>query len=137
MPADTPLQRGPRQTATPTSGIQVIAHTLNSVKRLGQSCWTEAYAAAKRGHHTRELDKALPGTHTKTLYDCLARSKAAILAQMRTEKCRLISYLHTIGAEDTDLCECGQRETVKHVMLDCRRWTLERQELRAAVGNRD
>ena len=100
----------------------VAAKIQNEVKILGQNHWVNLYGADKRGKHTRELDRALPGTHTKLLSDRLTRPKAAILAQMRTGKCKLKSYLHSIGAEDSDVCECGQKETVKHVLLDCRRW---------------
>lgn len=56
---------------------------------------------------------------------------------MRTGKCRLKAYLHAIQAEESDLCECGQKETVKHVVLDCRVWTTERQELRATLKDKD
>ena len=94
------------------------------------------YEASKGGKHIRGLDKALPGSHTKLLYDRLTRPKASILAQMRTCKCKLKSYLHSIGAEDSNVCECGQKETVKHVLLDCGRWNEERQELKAAVRDR-
>lgn len=45
-------------------------------------------------------------------------------------------HLYTIGAEYSDLCECGEKETVKHVLLDCRRWQTERKELRGAVRDR-
>lgn len=73
--------------------------------------------AAEGEKNTRDLDKALLGRHTKILYGCLAHSKAAVLAQMRTGKCKLKSYVSVwhiaIGAEDTKLCECGQKETVK------------------------
>ena len=33
---------------------------------------------------------------------------------------KLRSYVRAIGADDSDLCECGQKETVKHVLLDCK-----------------
>lgn len=69
-----------------------------------------------------EIDKALPGPHTKSLSDQLTRSKAIILAQMRTGKCRLKAYLFRIGVEDSDLCDVRrQKESVKHILLDCRR----------------
>lgn len=86
---------------------------------------SELRAATKGGKHTRNLDRALPSAHTKTLYDSLPRPNASLLAQMRIGKCRLKSYLHAIGVDDSDLCKCGQNETVKHVLLDCRRWRAE------------
>lgn len=55
---------------------------------------------------------------------------------MKTRKCRLRAYLCKIGAEESDLCEeCGQ-ETVKHVLLDCRKWRTERRELREAMKDK-
>lgn len=46
------------------------------------------------------------------------------------------AYLYAIRAEDSDLCDCGGKETVKHVLLDCRRWQTEGKELRGAVRDR-
>lgn len=113
-----------------------VAQAVSKVKNLGQDHWTKVYAMAKGGKYTRDLDRALPGRHTRTLYDQLTRPKATILSQMRTGKCKLKSYLYAIQAEDSDLCECGQKETVKHVLLDCRQWGVERQELKAAVEDK-
>lgn len=31
---------------------------------------------------------------------------------MRMRKSKLKTYLHVIGAKDSDVCECGQKETV-------------------------
>lgn len=114
----------------------VASHALGTMKGLSHKHWAEAYAAAKGGKYTRDLDRALPGRHTKALYDQLTRLRAAILAQMRTGKCRLKSYLHAVQAADSIRCECGQKGTVKHVVLDCRLWTTERQELRAALEDK-
>lgn len=82
--------------STRTAQSVVASHALNIVKRLGQEHWTRLYASAKGGKHARDLDKTLPSQHTKTLYNHLTRPKAAILAQMRTGKCRLKSYLPRI-----------------------------------------
>lgn len=43
---------------------------------------------------------------------------------------------HIPTREESNLCECGQRETVKHVVLDCRLWSAERQELRATLEDK-
>lgn len=120
-----------------TVPIRVAACALNKIKKLSLENWKTSYAAAKGGKHTRNLDKALPNVHTKVLYHSFPQPKAAILAQLRTGKCKLKAYLHKIGAEESDLCdEWGQTETVKHVLLDCRRWRTERKELWEAVKDR-
>lgn len=47
------------------------------------------------------------------------------------------AYLHGIGAEESDLCdECKQTETVKHFLLDCKRWKVEKKEPRDAVRDK-
>ena len=61
---------------------------------------------------------------------------AAILAQLRTNKCRLNCYLAKINASPTDLCECGQSETVRHFLIECPRWDTERQALKRAANKR-
>ena len=63
----------------------------------------------------KRIDKALPGRHTRTLYDQLSSKEAGVLAQLRTGMARLNAYLHRIEAVPSDQCACGQaRETVEH-----------------------
>lgn len=50
---------------------------------------------------SRVLDQALPGAHTKKLYDNLRRKEAAVLIQLRTGMSRLNGYLHNIKAADS------------------------------------
>ena len=72
------------------------------------------------GRFTWELDQALPGKHTKLIYNNLNRRDASLLAQVRTAKCRLNDYLAKIGAVETNMCvQCGKPETVKHYLLQC------------------
>jgi ribonuclease HI len=86
------------------------------------------FQSLKVARHLRELDAALPGRHTRKLYDRLSRTDAAILAQLRGGYCRLNSYLHNIGRADSKHCECGQNETVEHFLLVCPRWAQQRQK---------
>ena len=79
------------------------------------------------GKHLKKIDAAVPGRHTRKLYDALGRVEACILAQLRTGMARLNGYLHRIGAIDTDWCTCGQaRETVEHFLFNCSRWVSHR-----------
>jgi hypothetical protein len=82
------------------------------------------------GRYSREMDTALPGKHTRTLYDAFKRKEAEILAQLRTGMVRLNRYLHQIGAVESDQCACGQAaETIKHFLFRCTRWEAYRTQM--------
>jgi hypothetical protein len=69
----------------------------------------------KVGKHSKRIDKALPGKHTKELYDSLTRREAAVLVQLRTGMARLNSYLDRIRAARSEQCACGRAaETTEH-----------------------
>jgi hypothetical protein len=83
------------------------------------------------GGYSKLLDKALPGKHTRTLYDALKRCESDILVQLRTGMARVNRYLHRIGAAETDTCDCGQEEeTVDHFLFRCTRWDEQREHMR-------
>jgi hypothetical protein len=90
------------------------------------------------GKFSKALDVALPGKHTRDLYDKLKRREACVLAQLRTGMARLNGFLSRIGAVESDLCPYGQaRETVEHFLLRCVRWTALREDmLRCTVTRR-
>jgi hypothetical protein len=82
------------------------------------------------GEFTRKFDTALPGKHTRLLYNSFKRTEADILAQLRTGMSRLNGYLYHINAADTDLCACGQaKETVDHFLFRCTRWDQYREPM--------
>ena len=84
----------------------------------------------KVGKHSKRVDAALPGKHTRRLYDQLSRKESSVLAQLRTGMARLNAYLHRIKVAATDQCACGQaRETVEHFLFRCRQWTAHRTEM--------
>lgn len=85
---------------------------------------------ANIGRHAKRVDAALPGKHTRQLYDRLSWKEASVLAQLRTGMARLNGYLYRINVADTDQCACGQaRETVEHFLFRCQKWTAHRTEL--------
>jgi ribonuclease HI len=82
------------------------------------------------GRHAKRVDSALPGKHTRQLYDRLSWKEASVLAQLRTGMARLNGYLYRINVAETDQCACGQaRETVEHFLFRCQRWTTHRTEM--------
>jgi hypothetical protein len=89
------------------------------------------------GKYSKEMDTALPGKHTRTLYDAFKRREASVLAQLRTGMARLNGYLHRIGAVESDQCQCSQaRETVKHFLFRCARWDAYRTQMLAQTDTR-
>jgi ribonuclease HI len=89
------------------------------------------------GQYTWRMDKALPGKHTLHLYRSLTSDQTAILIQARTGHYRLNQYLSRIGLMDKAKCSCrDDKETIRHLILSCLRWTVERRELRKTVGAR-
>jgi hypothetical protein len=89
------------------------------------------------GKHSKDVDAALPGKHTKAIYDTLNKKEAGTLAQLRTGMARINGYLHRIGASDTDLCDCGAaKETIKHFLFLCARWNHLRAHLLQQMGTR-
>ncbi|KAJ3453787.1 hypothetical protein MRS44_018419 [Fusarium solani] len=84
----------------------------------------------KVGRHSKRVDAALPGKHTRQLYDQLSWKEASVLAQLRTGIARLNAYLFHIKAVPSDRCDCGQaRETVEHFLFRGRKWTAYRTEM--------
>jgi ribonuclease HI len=116
----------------PTSSIyaKAKAKTMNFKPRC------EDFYMVKAGKYLQKLDKALPGKHTKKIYNALNKTDASILAQLRTNISRLNSYLQSIKVTEMDKCECGATETVQHFLFLCTRWKSDRQAMRAAHGNR-
>ena len=87
--------------------------------------------------YTRSIDKALPGKHTKKLYDNLRREEATVLAQLRTGMCRLNVYLAKIRAIDGNTCSCTKEvESVSHYLFRCQLWEPQRDEFRKEMGTR-
>ena len=82
------------------------------------------------GKAIRELDTALPGKHTKAIYDALNKRDAKILIQLRTGCARINQYLARIKAIDSPLCSCGAApESLRHFLFSCSRWVSQRREL--------
>jgi hypothetical protein len=86
------------------------------------------------GKHSKDVDAALSGKRTKAMYNTLKKKETGTLAQLRTGMARVNSYLHRIGASETDQCDCGTaKETVNSFALD---GTTLRAHLLQQVGSR-
>ena len=80
------------------------------------------------------MSLGLPARHTRKLYGNLPRNRAYLLTQLRTGHNWLSTHARQFGFRDDDQCECGARETVSHVLLECPNLEEQRAELQSKVG---
>lgn len=99
---------------------QPLAHLqIQAAQERAHKQWAAQWKISDKGHHLRSIDTAQPGPHVRHLYDKLPRSQAGLLAQMRTGHCWLNQHRKRIGLTDSEKCECGEVESISHVLLDC------------------
>jgi ribonuclease HI len=121
--------------ATPEQQLPSMQSTTLRIARSKVSINTAL--PEKVGKHSKRVDTALPGKHTKQLYDRLTWKEANVLAQLRTGMARLNAYLFNINAALSDQCDCGQaRETVEHFLFRCQKWTAYRTEMLQCTDTR-
>ena len=80
-----------------------------------------------KGKHLKEIKTKLeswPWVRMKN------RKKETIMARMRIGHIELNSYLHRFNQRDSPYCMCGLYETVKHYLLECRRYNEHRRRLK-------
>jgi hypothetical protein len=96
--------------------------------------WENAWKSSEKGGHLRQIDTMLPSPRTRRLYDTLPRNRAYLLTQLRTGHSWLATHAKRHGFRDDEKCQCGAKETVVHVLVDCPRLKSLRQQLRRKIG---
>jgi hypothetical protein len=112
----------------------LLSHERAHIQRGICTQWEREWRESRDGGHFRNIDNALPAKYTRRLYGSLARNRAYPLTQLRSGHCWLSTYAKTFRFRDDDLCVCGRRESVIHVLLDCPSLRDLRRELRGEVG---
>lgn len=131
--AHTRAKRAMAQTGPPNARLCQLKSTAR--REAINKTREQALEDTSLARHTRSIDKAAPGPHAYSIYRRLNAEDAAILAQLRTGKCKLNSYLGLLGQGISRDCEvCGVRESIEHFLLSCRRWSAERRPLAQKAG---
>lgn len=78
--------------ATPLKQFPVMLSTAKNIDQ--RKLRDESCMADQVGQHSKRVDAALPGKHTKDLYGSFPWKERNVLAQLRTDMSRLNNTLH-------------------------------------------
>jgi len=97
--------------------------------------WQEYWDIADTGRHLYNKQKQVG---ISSIWQSRNPKEGKIITRLRIGHAGLNFTLQRIGKHPTGLCNhCNTQETVKHILLECKRYEEERRELEKQVGEQN
>ena len=95
--------------------------------------WQRQWDINETGRHLYRFKRQVS---FKTELDRPNKHIFSVITQLRTGYAKLNDYLHKLGLKESNACECGEPETVKHYLLDCEMYFNAREYMRTEIFNK-
>ena len=120
---------GPRDTESEGGLWHLTAPCKTRIRRRVVKEWVNEWENGTSGRVTFSLERE-PNQRVLDKHTGLRRPISSLITQLRTGKIGLAHYLHAIGRAESPRCPCEQGiQTVRHVLMECRRTQDLREDL--------
>ena len=98
-----------------------------AARESGKKKWQDMWEKSETGRH---LFNYRPQVKYRIEHKFDTRQGESVVAQLRTGYARLNEYLKKSNITESDMCQCGEIESVKHYLIECELYENQREQLR-------
>ena len=98
-----------------------------AARESGRKKWQDMWEKSEKGRH---LFNFRPKVDHKIKHKLETKKGEIIISQLRNGYAKLNEYLHKTNIAESDLCQCGEIESVKHYLMECELFENGRELLR-------
>ena len=98
-----------------------------AAKKSGLIKWQEMWEKSDKGRHLFQLRSKVDFKLDHTFQSSLGEK---IITQLRTGYTELNEYLQKSNIKKDANCECGEKESINHYLLECENYENEREQMR-------
>ena len=122
------------QAAKDATNLEVTTNTVlhyrsgrNSIRRAMEAVWNRRWHEQREDRHLTQIKERIEYWAVSSMPR--DRRAETVMARLRIGHAGVRAHLYRFGLHNSPLCECGEAENVKHVLVDCELWRGERRHI--------